>query len=115
MYTCPVPNNCCLIRRCQKGARGRKLFLCKLMQLRPYQNELIEKTRAEMRAGFKSILIQAPTGTGKTALTVAMLKAAAERGLRSWFLNHRRELIRQSSRAFSKDDVYHGIIAANFQ
>jgi superfamily II DNA or RNA helicase len=85
------------------------------MELRPYQADIIERTRAEMKAGHKSILIQAPTGAGKTALTVSMLKSAAEKGMPSWFLNHRRELIRQSSKAFAKDSVHHGIIAANFQ
>lgn len=85
------------------------------MQLRQYQKDIIEKTRVLMREGKKSILIQAPTGAGKTALTVDMLKSAAEKGKRSWFVNHRRELIKQSSAAFAKDTVHHGIVAANFQ
>lgn len=85
------------------------------MQLRSYQTDIIERTRAEMKAGHKSILIQAPTGAGKTALTVEMLRSASEKGMRSIFINHRRELIRQSSKAFAKVNVHHGIISANFQ
>lgn len=84
------------------------------MQLREYQTDIIERTRVQMRAGQRSILIQAPTGAGKTALTVSMLKSAADKGMRSWFLVHRRELLKQSSKAFALDNVYHAMIAANF-
>lgn len=85
------------------------------MQLRDYQLDIIDRVRAAMLNGYKRILIQAPTGAGKTALTVNMLKGAAAKKQQSWFVNHRRELIRQSSKAFAKDNVFHGIVAANFQ
>lgn len=68
-----------------------------------------------MRSGVRSICLQAPCGAGKTLLTAHMLKTASEKGMRSWFLNHRRELITQGSRAFAAIDLPHGIIAAGFQ
>jgi superfamily II DNA or RNA helicase len=67
-----------------------------------------------MQRGVKSVLIQSPTGSGKTLLTAHMLGSAAERGLPSWFICHRRELIKQSDLAFSGEGINHGIIAANF-
>lgn len=82
--------------------------------LRDYQTDILDRTRARMAAGCRSLLITSPTGSGKTALTAFMLKTAASKGLRSFFCVHRRELIRQSVRAFDKVGVYHGIIAANF-
>jgi superfamily II DNA or RNA helicase len=82
--------------------------------LRPYQSDLIEQARALIRAGEKSILIQSPTGSGKTALTAHMLGAAAERDHQSWFVVHRRELVRQSARTFYSVGIPHGIVAAGF-
>ena len=84
------------------------------IQLRPYQQSLIDETRKRMRAGCKRLIIQAPTGSGKTALTAAMLKAAADKGTRSWFLVHRAELVQQSEAAFRLAGLRHGIIAAGY-
>lgn len=84
------------------------------MELRPYQSDIINKTRRAMVDGNKTVLIQAPTGAGKTALTAHMLKSAAAKGMPSLFLCHRRELIIQSSKAFHEMNIGHGIIAANF-
>lgn len=83
--------------------------------LRPYQESLIEQARDLMRRRVRSILIQAPTGSGKTALTAAMLRAAVEKGSRAWFLVHRAELIQQSEAAFQRAGVPHGIIAAGYE
>lgn len=67
-----------------------------------------------MSKGVRSICITAPTGSGKTALTAHMLKSASERGLNSWFLVHRRELVKQSISAFEKVGVNHGVISSGF-
>ena len=83
------------------------------MKLRPYQEDIIQKTRDLMRSGVKSVLIQSPTGSGKTLLTAHMLGTSANRGMSSWFVVHRRELIKQSTTAFDGEGVKHGIIAAN--
>lgn len=66
-----------------------------------------------MSQGHKSILIQAPTGAGKTLLTAAMLKAASEKGMKSWFIVHRRELLEQSFEAFIKMGINPGVISSN--
>ena len=85
------------------------------MILRPYQHKIIEETRALMRQGVKSILITSPTASGKTVLVAHMLKTAESRGLASFFIVHRRELVKQSTITFSAVGVRHGICAANFQ
>lgn len=83
--------------------------------LRDYQVDLIDQARAFMKKGVRTILITSPTGSGKTVLTAQMLASAAERQMSSWFTVHRRELVKQSTRAFSNVGVRHGIIAAGFQ
>jgi superfamily II DNA or RNA helicase len=67
-----------------------------------------------MKEGCRSILYQGATGSGKTALTAHMLHTAAGRGMRSWFVVHRKELIDQSARAFKLEGLKHGIIAAGY-
>lgn len=85
------------------------------MILRPYQHKIIDETRALMRQGIKSILITSPTASGKTVLVAHMLKTAEARGMASFFIVHRRELVKQSTITFSEVGVRHGICAANFQ
>ncbi len=85
------------------------------LRLRGYQSDLIEQARGYIREGANSILIQAPTGSGKTVLVAKMLKNAAERGYRAWFCVHRRELIAQSVVTLSQSaGIEAGIVAAGF-
>lgn len=84
-----------------------------MIQLRPFQEDILNQARLLIRRGEKRILIQSPTRSGKTILAAAMLGNSASKGLRSWFIVHRRELLRQSSARFSTCDVTHSFIAAN--
>lgn len=81
------------------------------MILRPYQIELISDAREAMRHD-RRVLLQAPTGAGKTAITVNMMAAAVERDMRAWFLVHQNELLTQTSRALWKQKLEHGFIAS---
>jgi superfamily II DNA or RNA helicase len=85
------------------------------MQLRPYQIEMIDDTRVAMKAGNKRICLTLPTGGGKTALMAHMMATAAAKGMRSWFVVHRRELLKQSVAAFEAIGLSPGIISAGFR
>lgn len=83
--------------------------------LRPYQLDLIERTRQAMRQGAKRVLIQSSTGSGKTVLIAQMLATAAQRGKRAWFCVHRKELLDQSVETFIESaDIHTGIVAAGY-
>lgn len=84
------------------------------MQLRKYQSDLIDKTRQEMTQGNRCVLIQAPTGAGKTLLTANMLDTASKKDMPCLFLVHRRELINQTHNAFNALGIKHGIIGSGF-
>lgn len=84
------------------------------MQLRPYQTEIVDKVRGLMHRGCRSILLQTPTGGGKTAMIAHMIATAAAKGKTSMFIVHRRELLTQASATFSANGIRHGFIAAGF-
>ena len=81
------------------------------MKLRPYQQRMIDDARAALRRTNR-VLLQGPTGCGKTALTVHMMGTAASQGKRSVFLVHQNELLSQTSRALWEQRLEHGMIAA---
>jgi DNA repair protein RadD len=82
-----------------------------MIQLRPYQQAIVDDCRASFRAGERKALVQLATGGGKTVLGSFMVQGAASRGLSCWWLVHRRELISQASRTFDSMGVAHGIVA----
>jgi superfamily II DNA or RNA helicase len=82
--------------------------------LRPYQNTLIERARANFIAGKTSQLIVLPTGGGKTVCFSYMVSNAVKKGLRVWVLAHRVELLEQISRTLTSFDVDHGMIAPSY-
>ena len=81
------------------------------MKLRPYQEDLIDKTRQALRRN-KRVLMQAPTGAGKTAITVYMMSRAADAGKTSVMAVHQNELLTQTSKALWAGKLEHGMIAS---
>lgn len=84
-------------------------------QLRQYQHDITDETRGLFRQGTKSVLIQLPTGGGKTLLTANMLNTAANKGMASWFIVHRRELVKQTIQAFMDIGIKKfGVVSSGF-
>lgn len=80
--------------------------------LRSYQADMLLQALAYMQQGYRRILIQAPTGAGKTVLAGALMGAALDLGMRSQFIVHRKELINQTSASFDRSGLPHGFVAA---
>lgn len=82
------------------------------LSLRPYQINAIAETRRRM-ARARAVLINAPTGAGKTILGCQIIKQAVDKGRRVLFLAHRRELIDQCAAKLDEAGViHHGVILA---
>lgn len=71
------------------------------MKLRQYQIDTIQKARDSIAAGNKSIIIQAPCGSGKTCMASAICDGATSKGKKVLFLVHRRELAYQAVERFT--------------
>lgn len=84
-----------------------------MIQLRDYQDELISRLRDALRRS-KRVLLQAPTGAGKTVLASYMIHGTKDKSQAAWFICHRAELVEGTSKTFSKFGIHHGIIAGGF-
>ena len=82
------------------------------ISLRPRQAKAIEDLRAAYRAGYRSPILYAPTGFGKSATATVMIRSALDRGRSVWFLAHLRELLIDASAKLTQADIPHGWIAA---
>lgn len=73
------------------------------LDLRPYQAAGIEALRSHVRAGRRRILLQLPTGGGKTVVAAAIIASArANFGARVLFFAHRLELVDQTVRQLAR-------------
>ena len=66
-----------------------------IMELRAYQSELLEQTRAAYRDGYHAPCIVSPCGSGKSVMMAEMARSATAKGNRVLFLVHRQELCQQ--------------------
>ncbi len=79
------------------------------IQLRDYQQELVDSVRAALRRS-RRVLAQLPTGGGKTACAAFMTNTPAI----TWFICHRQELITQAHLTFRKYGIDHSIVGAGY-
>ena len=67
------------------------------MELRDYQCRAIEDIDRVFAAGIESVILHAPTGSGKTVIAAAYIRRQIDAGRRVTFLAPRRELVEQAS------------------
>ena len=79
--------------------------------LRPYQTALLDGARQSFRERKRAVLLQLPTGGGKTVSGSMMIHGSSAKGNVCWWLCHRRELLGQTSKTFAAMGIAHGIIA----
>lgn len=80
------------------------------MKLRPYQNDLKQRTYAAWDGGARNVMVQAATGSGKTVFFGDMIR---EHSGASCAIAHRQELTGQISLALARNDVTHRIIGSD--
>jgi superfamily II DNA or RNA helicase len=70
--------------------------------LRPYQSDVLLRTREAFRRGFRRPLVVLPCGAGKTVLFAYMAAQSQAKGKTVWFLVHRKELLDQTIATFER-------------
>ena len=72
------------------------------MKLRPYQRDLVQRYRQARERGVQRILLQLPTGGGKTVVTADIVRQAVGRGESVLVCVHRQELLKQQQRTLRR-------------
>jgi len=85
------------------------MFEERTMILRPYQNDAISRLRESLRR-HKRVILQSPTGSGKTAIASEIIRMAQDNGKTVLFLAPRRELIYQTKATLVRNGVSSGTI-----
>lgn len=81
------------------------------MQLRPYQVDLVNRTREAFRRS-RRVCMQLSTGGGKTPTASYMVNAIQQRGKRIWWLAHKDFLVEQASDKLRSFGIRHGIVSS---
>jgi len=68
-----------------------------MIELRPYQKELVENIRKSWKKGNKHVLMQMSTGSGKTFCFSYICQASVKKGSNILIITHREELLSQTS------------------
>lgn len=81
-----------------------------MLQLRPLQEQAMERLREAMRAGHRRVMLYAPTGSGKTEIAIALMGATADKGNRAAMVLDRILLCNQTSERLEKYHMEHGVL-----
>jgi len=82
------------------------------LELRPYQQEAVTRTREAFRVGRKRPLLVLPTGAGKSVIVAEIIRLAVDKGSKVLWMVHRRNLVFQMRDVLEKFGVDSGIIMA---
>lgn len=85
-----------------------------MIELRPYQRDVLAECGRVIAAGKRRIIIVAPTGAGKTIIGSAIITNALGAGKKVLVLAHTREIIKQTSTKLFGNGIGHGVIQAGF-
>jgi len=86
-----------------------------MIQLYDDQKIAVENLLNAYRRGFKSPLLVAPCGFGKTVVFAHIAARARAKGNRTIICVHRQELLRQTCKTLARFDVPFGVIASGIQ
>lgn len=83
------------------------------MTLRQYQANCVGGVKRALKV-HRRVLLQSPTGSGKTMQAAHMIRGCVNNGWRVMFLCHRDELVQQTSATLLRMGVDHGFVAAGY-
>ena len=80
------------------------------MDLRPYQNDSIELLRSEFKENKRKVILQIPTGGGKTIIFSKMAQQIIKNGKRVLIICDRKELIKQAKEKLNSFGLFPTLI-----
>lgn len=82
------------------------------IKLREYQTQAVDGLRDGIRAGHRSQILCAPTGSGKTVIAAHLMQEARTKGSKVAFVVDRVNLVDQTSQTLDNYGISHGIVQA---
>jgi len=83
-------------------------------ELRPHQSNAIQMLRQSLGQGFTKVVLQAPTGFGKSITAAKIIESALSKGKRVMFTVPRLTLVDQTVLEFEREGINHiGVIQSN--
>lgn len=76
-----------------------------VVQLYPYQEQLVNEARQKLAEGNKSVLLVSPAGSGKSVVIAEIARLCVAKGGHVLFMVHRQELVNQITQSFQKANV----------
>lgn len=83
------------------------------IQLRPYQEEIIMAVHDNLRKGIKRMIVNSPTGSGKTFSFAVLVKEFLDKDNKVLVLTHRKELLTQTGGSFERIGIVIDNLTAN--
>lgn len=80
--------------------------------LRPYQMRCVKEVSRLYKEGKKAVLLQKPTGAGKTRTAAFIVNVYAKSGRQVLWLVHREELLLQAAMTFAEYGIPHRLVCA---
>ena len=77
---------------------GLQLPQIAMIELRDYQKDLLERVQKALEPDNARVMMQLPTGGGKTVIAAHLLSSHLTGGRKAVWLTHRRELAGQTRR-----------------
>lgn len=84
-----------------------------MIELRDVQLQTMSRLRASLKR-HRRVLLQTPTGGGKTVMATHMVYNTIVKDLDAWFVVHRKELVDQTAATFKRANIPYGYIAAGY-
>jgi len=97
---------------CTNLFKKSQIIILNMLFLRDYQAEMLGRLHGAWRK-HRRVMVQMPTGTGKTHLMAAVIREAADDGV--LIVAHRQELICQISQTLEAFGIGHGVKYANVE
>ena len=82
------------------------------LHLRPRQTQAVDDLRQAYASGARAPILVAPTGFGKTATATSILRSAAAKHQRCWFLAHLIEILDDTESRLAEAEIPYGNICA---
>lgn len=85
-----------------------------MITLEPDQRKLVDGVRASMQRGNRWVLMQSPTGSGKTYMGSEIIHGTLNKGTRCMLVVPRKELLKQSAAALREFDIPFSYVADGY-